>query len=36
MLDWTVALLFRNDVAKLDLFGTHHPTMERNGSRESK
>ncbi|MDB5321654.1 MAG: Pyridine nucleotide-disulfide oxidoreductase, FAD/NAD(P)-binding domain protein [Phycisphaerales bacterium] len=29
MLDWTVALLFRGDVAKLDLFGTHHPTMNR-------
>jgi NADH dehydrogenase len=25
MLDWTVALLFRNDVAKLDLFGVKHP-----------
>jgi NADH dehydrogenase len=25
MLDWTVALLFRNDVAKLDLFGAKHP-----------
>jgi NADH dehydrogenase len=25
MLDWTVALLFRNDVAKLDLFGASHP-----------
>jgi NADH dehydrogenase len=27
MLDWTIALLFRNDVAKLDLFGSHHPTL---------
>jgi hypothetical protein len=27
MLDWTIALLFRNDVAKLDLFGSHHPTV---------
>lgn len=34
MLDWTVALLFRNDVAKLDLFGTRHPTMERKQSGE--
>jgi NADH dehydrogenase len=25
MLDWTIALLFKNDVAKLDLFGTQHP-----------
>jgi NADH dehydrogenase len=29
VLDWTVALLFRSDVAKLDLFGKHHPTVER-------
>jgi NADH:ubiquinone reductase (H+-translocating) len=36
MLDWTVALLFRNDVAKLDLFGKHHPTMEQKVARESK
>jgi NADH dehydrogenase len=34
MLDWTVALLFRNDVAKLDLFGTHHPTMEQKVPRD--
>ena len=26
MMDWTVALLFRNDVVKLDLFGEQHPT----------
>jgi NADH dehydrogenase len=25
MMDWTVALLFRNDVVKLDLFGQEHP-----------
>lgn len=25
MLDWTVALLFKNDVVKLDLFGEEHP-----------
>jgi NADH:ubiquinone reductase (H+-translocating) len=25
VLDWTVALLFKNDVAKLDLFGSEHP-----------
>jgi NADH:ubiquinone reductase (H+-translocating) len=25
MLDWTIALLFKNDVAKLDLFGVQHP-----------
>ena len=25
MMDWTIALLFRNDVVKLDLFGTEHP-----------
>jgi len=27
MLDWTVALVFRSDVAKLDLFGHQHPTL---------
>ncbi|MGN6367625.1 MAG: NAD(P)/FAD-dependent oxidoreductase [Phycisphaerae bacterium] len=26
ILDWTVALLFRNDIVKLDLFGAEHPT----------
>lgn len=25
MLDWTVALLFRHDIVKLDLFGEEHP-----------
>jgi NADH:ubiquinone reductase (H+-translocating) len=29
VLDWTVALLFRNDVVKLDLFGEEHPTRKR-------
>lgn len=29
MLDWTVALLFRNDVVKLDLFGEQHPLRIR-------
>jgi NADH dehydrogenase len=29
ILDWTVALLFRNDVVKLDLFGEQHPTKEK-------
>ncbi len=26
ILDWTIALFFRNDVVKLDLFGAEHPT----------
>ena len=26
ILDWTIALFFRNDVVKLDLFGIEHPT----------
>ena len=25
-MDWTIALLFRNDVVKLDLFGEEHPS----------
>ena len=29
MLDWTVALLFKNDVVKLDLFGQEHPLHAR-------
>ena len=29
MLDWTVALLFKNDVVKLDLFGEEHPMRQR-------
>jgi NADH dehydrogenase len=28
MLDWTVALLFKNDVVKLDLFGHEHPLRQ--------
>src|SRR5688572_5321225 len=30
MLDWTVALLFKNDVVKLDLFGMKHPLRDRD------
>ena len=30
VMDWTVALLFKNDVAKLDLFGERHPTRSRD------
>jgi NADH dehydrogenase len=29
ILDWTVALLFRNDVVKLDLFGEQHPSERK-------
>lgn len=29
MLDWTVALLFKNDIVQLDLFGEHHPSRKR-------
>jgi NADH dehydrogenase len=29
VVDWTVALFFRNDVAKLDLFGHPHPAMPK-------
>ena len=29
MLDWTVALFFRHDIVKLDLFGEEHPTRRR-------
>jgi NADH dehydrogenase len=28
VLDWTIALLFRNDVVKLDLFGEAHPSRK--------
>ncbi len=28
VLDWTIALFFRNDVVKLDLFGETHPTRK--------
>lgn len=27
MIDWTVALLFKNDIVKLDLFGQQHPLI---------
>lgn len=29
IIDWTVALFFRHDIAKLDLFGDEHPTRRR-------
>jgi NADH dehydrogenase len=29
MLDWTIALFFRNDIVKLDLFGEEHPSRKR-------
>jgi NADH dehydrogenase len=29
VLDWTIALLFKNDVVKLDLFGDEHPLRRR-------
>ena len=29
VLDWTVALFFHHDIAKLDLFGDQHPTRRR-------
>ena len=29
ILDWTVALLFKNDIVKLDLFGEEHPTHKK-------
>jgi len=29
VLDWTIALLFKNDVVKLDLFGDEHPLRQR-------
>jgi NADH dehydrogenase len=32
VLDWTVALLFKNDVVKLDLFGEEHPLRTRSGA----
>ena len=34
MIDWTVALLFKNDVVKLDLFGEEHPMRRRTGRAE--
>jgi NADH dehydrogenase len=32
MMDWTIALLFRNDVVKLDLFGEEHPARRPPGA----
>jgi NADH dehydrogenase len=32
VLDWTVALLFHNDIVKLDLFGAEHPRQQRAAS----
>jgi len=29
VVDWTIALFFRNDVAKLDLFGEPHPALPK-------
>lgn len=29
IIDWTVALMFKNDIAKLDLFGLEHPLTPR-------
>ena len=29
MLDWTVALLFKNDIVELDLFGDEHPMNQK-------
>ncbi len=28
VLDWTVALFFKNDIVKLDLFGAEHPLQK--------
>ena len=36
MMDWTIALLFKNDVVKLDLFGTEHPLRLRDDARARK
>jgi NADH dehydrogenase len=36
MLDWTVALFFRHDVAKLDLFGVEHPVVGRGGEKKTE
>jgi NADH dehydrogenase len=32
VLDWTVALFFRHDIVKLDLFGEQHPLRQRGAS----
>jgi len=34
MLDWTIALFFRNDIVKLDLFGEPHPTVQEHRPEE--
>jgi hypothetical protein len=31
MIDWTVALLFKNDIVELDLFGDTHPMSRTPG-----
>ena len=31
VLDWTVALFFKNDIVKLDLFGEEHPLRSKSG-----
>jgi NADH:ubiquinone reductase (H+-translocating) len=36
ILDWTVALFFRNDVVKLDLFGEEHPSLRRAAAEEKE
>jgi len=36
MLDWTTALLFKNDIVQLDLFGEGHPLERREGSGADK
>jgi NADH:ubiquinone reductase (H+-translocating) len=30
MIDWTIALMFKNDIVKLDLFGEEHPLRRRS------
>ena len=36
IIDWTVALLFKYDIAKLDLFGLEHPLTPRKLPRPSE
>jgi NADH dehydrogenase len=31
LFDWTIALFFKNDIVKLDLFGTPHPVAQEQG-----
>ncbi len=33
VLDWTVALFFKNDIVKLDLFGDKHPLRTKSGEK---